>query len=48
VVQQGQFKPKTVSFGEYKNQKRSIGDSMMLNWLEYFAKKTPAILKPPR
>ena len=34
------------TISEYKNQKRSIGDSMMLNWLEYFAKKTPAIGKP--
>jgi hypothetical protein len=35
------------TIAEYKTQKRTIGDSMMLNWLEYFSKKTPAIVKPP-
>ena len=31
---------------EYKQGKRSIGDSMMLNWLEYSVKKRPSIISP--
>jgi hypothetical protein len=30
---------------EYKQEKRSIGDEMMLGWLEYFAQKTPEIVR---
>jgi hypothetical protein len=34
------------TIAEYKKEKRSIGDSMTLNWLEYFVKKRPAIVSP--
>jgi Cellulase (glycosyl hydrolase family 5) len=33
------------AIAEYKQEKRTIGDEMVLAWLEYFAKKTPEILK---
>ena len=31
------------TIAEYKREKRSIADSMALDWLEYFVRKTPAI-----
>jgi len=34
------------TIAEYKKHKGTIGDAMMLNWLEYFAKKTPSIVSP--
>jgi len=32
------------TIAEYKSEKRTIADAMALDWLEYFARKTPAIL----
>ena len=32
---------------EYKREKRSMGDQLTLNWLEYFVKKAPDIARPP-
>ena len=32
---------------EYKQDKRTIADDLTLHWLEYFARKTPEILKEP-
>jgi hypothetical protein len=32
---------------EYKTGKRSIGDQLTLNWLEYFVKRAPDITRPP-
>jgi hypothetical protein len=31
---------------EYKQEKGSIADAITLDWLEYFARKTPEILRP--
>ena len=32
------------TIAEYKSEKRSLADSITLDWLEYFVRKTPAIL----
>jgi hypothetical protein len=34
------------TIAEYKQAKGSIADAITLDWLEYFAKKTPDILHP--
>ena len=34
------------TIAEYRQNKKDIGEAIMLDWLEYFAKKTPAILGP--
>jgi hypothetical protein len=34
------------TIAEYRQQKGSIADAIMLNWLEYFIKKTPDIVGP--
>ncbi len=36
------------TIAEYKQSQGSIADGMALGWLEYFAKKTPEILKPAK
>lgn len=34
------------TIAEYRSQTNSIAEAMTLNWLEYFARKTPTILEP--
>jgi len=34
------------TIAEYKREKGSITDAMMLNWLEYFVRKAPEIVSP--
>lgn len=34
------------TIAEYQQSKRTIADSLTLDWLEYFARKTPSILRP--
>ena len=36
------------TIAEYKREKGSITDAMMLNWLEYFVRKAPEIVSPVR
>jgi len=33
------------TIAEYRQNKRSIADDLMLDWLEYFVKKSPEIVK---
>ncbi|SPE50563.1 Glycosidase [Verrucomicrobia bacterium] len=35
------------TIAEYKQRKGSVADAMALDWLEYFVKKTPDIIRPP-
>ena len=34
------------TIAQYKREKGSIADAMMLNWLEYFVRKAPEIVSP--
>jgi hypothetical protein len=36
------------TLAEYRRAKRSLADAIMLDWLEYFVRKTPAMLGPTK